>query len=943
MKNAIPIILFLIIFQSAAFPQQNIMERAEQILKERQELYFYFPVKPEELKIFNKILSLDGYNGKYAYAYATPEQFEKFKQTSKSFDIVHSYYDKTKNMEMASSYAEIADWDKYPTYELYVEIMQDFAQDFPEICRLDSIGYSHGGRLILYVHITSDIENPVTKPEFLYTGQMHGDELVSGFLFLRLIDYMLNNYGTHTQITKLIDELNIYINPYANPDATYYGGNHTVADSRRNNSQNIDLNRNFRDPLDGDHPDGNPWATETVLFMDFAEERNFVMSANSHSGAECMNYPFDTYSVLPADNDWWYFVCREYANHAQENSSSDYFIDLNNGVTHGYSWYSINGGRQDYMNYFHNCREVTLELSTQKKLDSNLLPAHWEYNRQAMLDYMEHATYGLRGFVSDSVTGLPLKAQVFIENHDFFNSQVYSCETFGDYYRLLFEGDYQVTFSADGYKSKSFEVNIHNYQQTLLDVELVNLDLLTPYLSFQTHQNVFTCNPEVQFYNTSEASQDSWFLWDFGDGNSSDEFSPIHIYNQNGIYNVKLNAGNSIGESELIANSAVTINLPELNNIQDGVICGDPASVELSLVSEETVFWYNNINDVEEIHIGNNYTSPIINENTQFFVQEFIAGEEVSSGEPNNNEGGSYNEDSEIHYLLFDCFQNCILKSVKVYASYSGEREIYLRNNLGENIYYQSIMIEEGEQILEMNIDLVPGEDYQLGCIGNNGLFRGFSGVFSNFDFPYTNDFVSIKRSNTTWWNDHLRYYSYFYDWTIKDYDCLSERTPVNVYYNEDVIAAFDYEADNFLISFTNTSVAAESYIWDFGDGSPTSTEHNPIHNYSQPGTYSVVLTAESQCGTDEFISPVVVFTPVFDESKPAFGIFPNPAKDNIYINTYNLPATIEVLNLQGRVLIRREIFSEKKSLDLSFLSKGIYFVILKTEEQSQSFKLLLH
>ncbi len=942
MKNSIRTLLILILFQSVGFAQQTII-MAEQILEDRQELYFYFPAKPEELQLFNRLLSLDGYDGKYAYAYATPEQFERFLQTEKSFDIVASYYDNTKNLNMASSYAEIADWDRYPTYELYVEMMQDFAQNFPEICRLDTIGYSHDGRLILCVHITSDIENSAPKPEFLYTGQMHGDELVSGYVFLRLIDYMLNNYGTNTQITKLIDELNIYINPYANPDGTYYGGNHTVADSRRNNNQNIDLNRNFPDPLDGNHPDGGPWATETHVFMEFAEERNFVMSGNSHSGAECMNYPFDTYSVLPADNDWWYFVCREYANHAQENSTGSYFTDLNNGVTHGYSWYSINGGRQDYMNYFHHCREVTLELSTQKKLDSDLLPAHWDYNRQAMLDYMEQATYGLRGFVSDSITELPLKAKVLIQNHDFFNSHVFSGATYGDYYRLLHDGDYFVEFSAEGYKSKSFEVSIDNYQQTILNVQLVSLDLLPPNLSFETQQNIFTCNPEVKFYNTSEASDETWFLWDFGDGISSNEHSPVHIYTQNGTYNVKLSAGNSNGESEIIINSAVTINLPLLDDIQHGVICGEPASIELSVDSEEIILWFNNIDDNDEFHTGNTYTSPVIDENTTYYVQEFIAGDEITAGEPNNTEGGSYNNNPDIHYLIFDCHQECILKSVKVYAEYSGEREIFLRNNLGENIHYLNIMIEEGEQIVELNIDLVPGEDYQLGCIGNNGLFRGFSGVFSNFDFPYTNDFVNIKRSNTTWWNDHLKYYSYFYDWTIKDYDCMSERTPINVYFNENVVAGFDYEIENSLVSFNNTSVAAETYIWNFGDDSPISNENNPVHNYSQPGTYTVILTAESQCGTDEFSQSINISTSVVDERKQAFGIFPNPAKDNIYIYTYNHPVHITVLNLQGKVLIEKNLYSEEESLDMSFLSKGIYFVVLKTEEQSQSFKLLLH
>ncbi len=44
-------------------------------------------------------------------------------------------------------------------------------------------------------------------------------------------------------------------------------------------------------------------------------------------------------------------------------------------------------------------------------------------------------------------------------------------------------------------------------------------------------------------------------------------------------------------------------------------------------------------------------------------------------------------------------------------------------------------------------------------------------------------------------------------------------------------------------ISFFNQSVNADSFLWDFGDGS-TSTDKNPAHNYTVKGTYKVTLTA---------------------------------------------------------------------------------------------------
>ena len=43
---------------------------------------------------------------------------------------------------------------------------------------------------------------------------------------------------------------------------------------------------------------------------------------------------------------------------------------------------------------------------------------------------------------------------------------------------------------------------------------------------------------------------------------------------------------------------------------------------------------------------------------------------------------------------------------------------------------------------------------------------------------------------------------------------------------------------------FTNTSIAGTNFEWDFGDGSPISTDENPTHTYPNLGTYTVKLTA---------------------------------------------------------------------------------------------------
>lgn len=45
-----------------------------------------------------------------------------------------------------------------------------------------------------------------------------------------------------------------------------------------------------------------------------------------------------------------------------------------------------------------------------------------------------------------------------------------------------------------------------------------------------------------------------------------------------------------------------------------------------------------------------------------------------------------------------------------------------------------------------------------------------------------------------------------------------------------------------YLATFTNTSLGGTQFFWDFGDGSPVSTETNPVHLYNTPGSYTVKL-----------------------------------------------------------------------------------------------------
>lgn len=55
-------------------------------------------------------------------------------------------------------------------------------------------------------------------------------------------------------------------------------------------------------------------------------------------------------------------------------------------------------------------------------------------------------------------------------------------------------------------------------------------------------------------------------------------------------------------------------------------------------------------------------------------------------------------------------------------------------------------------------------------------------------------------------------------------------------------------------ITFTNTSQNSDTWLWTFGDGSNSTTDA-PVHFYSEPGTYTVSLTASNQYGCSSTVT----------------------------------------------------------------------------------------
>jgi len=471
------LLVFVLSFYSYSLYSQGDQQKlSDSIFNKWGEIYFKFTVNSKaEVDILTRIISIENYTMNEVFAFANREQFTDFLKMQYKYTILPNPGGLLKETDLIPDSLDkkvrtTTVWNFYPTYQQYVDTMLYFASAYPEICRLDTIGTTVQNRLLMALKISDSVNSDEGEPEFLYTSSMHGDETTGYILMLHLIDSLLSGYGVSSRITDIINSTEIYINPLANPDGTYHGGNNTVYGATRYNANGYDLNRNYPDPA-GTFT--GPRQKETLAFMNYADEHTFIMSANFHGGAEVFNYPWDCWYKLTADDDWWYYAGREYADTVHAYSPPGYFTFLNNGVTNGAAWYQIFGGRQDYMNYFKHCREVTIELSNEFILPANKLISRWNYNYHSLLNYMERVNYGFQGIITDTVSGEPLKAMVYIADHDIDSSWVWSKLPSGFYSRPIFEGNYNVTFSSLGYFSKTiYNVNVTNLTTTYLNVQL---------------------------------------------------------------------------------------------------------------------------------------------------------------------------------------------------------------------------------------------------------------------------------------------------------------------------------------------------------------------------------------------------------------------------------------------------------------------------------------
>ncbi|MCH2023672.1 MAG: T9SS-dependent M36 family metallopeptidase [Saprospiraceae bacterium] len=449
-----------------------------------------------------------------------------------------------------------------------------------------------------------------------------------------------------------------------------------------------------------------------------------------------------------------------------------------------------------------------------------------------------------------------------------------------------------------------------------------------------------SCITTISFSDSSFNIPQSWF-WDFGDGNTDTIQNPTHIYTSSGTFTVKLVVSNSIGSDS--TTQQVTITLPPAPVISDVEVCAGDTAFVIASVSG-TAQWRNSGNNI--IHNGDTLIVPNVTTTETYYVENIVGNPSQYIGPANSSiGGGSYHASGYHGALNFTALQSFEIVSAWVDADGAGPRTLTLASGVnnngnppGQGIAQVTLNLVDGPQRVNLNLTVPSAGDYNIG--GNNvDLYRNNSGA----NYPYTlPGYMTINNSSAT--TSPTGYYYYLYDIEVREPQCISIQDTVSVM---PVTSNFSYVDNGGSVTFTDASNGATSWLWNFGDNN-TSTLQNPVHTYTNPGTYTITLTINNgACSSTQTFS-IILGLPSIGNSNPNLSIVPNPTsgftkvildkaiEENLLITISDLTGKI----IESSRLIKGKTVSE---LDLSDLPSAVYLIQIKGNTFSETRKLILN
>lgn len=340
--------------------------------------------------------------------------------------------------------------------------IEDFIREvhaqYPDITAIKSIGKSLEGRDIWAIKISDNVRVKEMEPAILVNAMHHAREVMTPEITTDMISYLTSNYGKLAEVTKWVNETEIWVVPMFNVDGNnkMWDGNSMWRKNTRD-GHGVDLNRNY--PYGWNSCKGSSASTgaqdyrgtapasepETQAMMNFVAEIKPVFDISYHSYSEIVIYPYG---------------CRPNRTPTEEaveiiGAEIGKKIDYKPGT----AWellYNADGGDIDWMYTAHQVIPYVIEVNStwdgfhpnyKKMRDKTVLR-----NRPGW----QHLFTRLEG---PSIQGRVLNGEYqtirIMKAGDAKVAQTYKINPDGSFYVILKAGNYDVSF--EGSRSKKME------------------------------------------------------------------------------------------------------------------------------------------------------------------------------------------------------------------------------------------------------------------------------------------------------------------------------------------------------------------------------------------------------------------------------------------------------------------------------------------------------
>jgi hypothetical protein len=352
------------------------------------------------------------------------------------------------------------------------------------------------------------------------------------------------------------------------------------------------------------------------------------------------------------------------------------------------------------------------------------------------------------------------------------------------------------------------------------------------------------------------------------------------------------------------------------------------------LYASGNAHWYDAPTGGNLLHVGNDFQTGTLTANTTFYVadQPPMLQDSVGPVRSTFSNAGHFTATRE-DYLIFNAFMPFMLKKVTINAQTAGIRYFQLRTTYGDVIVEKALVVQAGEQEIELGFHVPAGLNLQLGVSTTQGPPQLYSSTTTNANigYPYkVNALLNIVGSST---GDKM--YPFFYNWKVEGMPQTCNdgaRLPITAVVapnSNPTISGLDpvyLHTDNPVLVGLNPPGGALSGDGVLGNTFNPATAGTGVHTLTYVYAYGNCIRQTAIQTEVKFDSSVIVY----DDMIKVLGNPGNTPRLQVTSNT-NTAVTIRLYSSIGQLISSQRVGVQRGNnligLNLESIAKGVYML----------------